>query len=142
MEQKLDKSGWNLNPMYYWQFVKGYENRLPCILVKGNLSDGLRSFLVHYPQINVIVEDGEQVQELKNVLYRERVRLTDKDWLKGLTTVDYLVCDEENIEYWLPSALCGVKIIFNDSDWVGESIHVRSYLERIDSWEWARKLLT
>lgn len=141
--RKLEKSGWNLNPMFYWQYVKGSSDRMPCILVKGEPTDKIKKLIADekYSLVNWIVEDGTQTLDKRNVLYRERNRMTDKEWLRGLSNIDYLICDEEHYEYWMPIALCGVKILFNEDDTKPEA-RVRSYLERIESWEWAKNLLT
>lgn len=139
MEQKYRNL--NLDPMYFWQFVmKGSEDRLPCVLIKGNIPEELTGVIKNHPYVSWIVEDGEEVPNLKNVLYRERKRQTDKGWLQGWSSIDYLVCDEEDNEYWMVAGLCGVKIIFEwDKDL---EIKVLSKVERIENWELTRSLLT
>ena len=139
MEQKYQKL--NLDPMYFWQFVmKGSEDRLPCILIKGNIPENLVEVIEHNSYVSWIVEDGEEVPSLKNVLYRERKRLTDKEWIKGWSSIDYLVCDEEDAEYWMIAGLCGTSVKFGWN--VNIDIKVLSKVERIENWEWARSVLT
>ena len=131
----------NLDPMYFWQYVmKGSEDRLPCILIKGNVPENLVEVIKDNPYVNWIVEDGEEVPELKSVLYREQKRLTTKSWLKGWSSIDYIICDKNQPECWLVAGLCGVKVLF---EWDNDlKIKVQSKVERIENWEWSRNLLT
>lgn len=139
MERKYQKL--NLDPMYFWQFVmKGSEDRLSCVLIKGNIPENLVEVIEHNPYVSWIVEDGEEVPSLKNVLYRERKRLTDKEWVKGWSSIDYLVCDEEDAEYWMVAGLCGTSVKFGWNENI--DIKVLSKVERIENWEWARSVLT
>lgn len=139
MEQKYRKL--NLDPMYFWQFVmKGSEDRLPCILIKGNVPEDLVEVIKNNPYVSWIVEDGEEIPELKNVLFRDEKRLTEKERTRGWSSIDYIICDKNQPECWLVAGLCGVKVLFEWND--NTKIKVLSKVERIENWEWARNLLT
>lgn len=145
MEQDLNKSGSNLNPMELWKYVMaGREDRLPCILIKGEVPEGIRNLIIateEFP-IDWVVEDGPVISNAKNILYRERNRLTDKEWYRSLSNVDYLICVAGDTEYCLQAALCGVKVITDEEELEGKSIKVLPKYDRIENWENAKNLLT
>lgn len=145
MEQGLNKSGLNLNPMELWKYVMaGREDRLPCILIKGETPEGVRNLIISTEEfpIDWIVEDGPEIPDAKNVLYREKNRLTDKEWYRSLSNVDYLICIDGDTEYCLQAALCGVKVITDEEELEGQSIKVIPKYDRIENWEIAKKSLT
>ena len=143
MEQRYRNSK-NLDPMFFWRFVMSkYSDRLPCVLIKGNPSPEVIDWMKRVKRpVNWIVEDGGEIPGMKNVLYRERNRYSDRDWLKSLSTTDYYIFDDENKDYWLPVALCGVKIIFDAKELSELEPEVLTTLDRIDNWERAKNLLT
>ena len=133
----------NLNPMFYWQFVMSkHLDRLPCVLIKGEPAEGVLEWIQSVKRpVDWIIEDGENTG-LRNVVYRERNRLTEREWLKGLTTIDFLLCNEKEKIYWMTASLCGVSSFFSLEEIEKQEIRVLNNVERIENWEFAKNLLT
>ena len=144
MEQKFQN--WkNLNPMYYWQFVmKKKADRLPCVVIKGDPTVSVVRLIQQYQNypIHWIIEDGQEISEIKNILYRDSSHLSYHEWVKNWSSVDFLICKESEKDYWMVALLCGVSVIFDDNIQDLPSIQVLSSVDRIENWEKAKNLLT
>lgn len=145
--QSLDKSGLNLDPMFYWQWVmKNKSERIvPRVVFRGVPQDVAEELGLNLPNVDILVFDTVPngcFPIYDNVKLYERNRFTEKQYLQQLSLADYFYSEneKENIE----AGLCGVKVLETpDELWKNrEKLHVLTVHERIDCWEYWKNLLT
>jgi len=148
MEQEC-QSWKSLDPMYFWPLVMRWKNRVcPRIVIKGNSEEEFLEQISKHPEMDFVIEDSESLvaPRFNNLVYRWRNKMSYKSWVDEWARVDYLVCDENDKDYWMQAGLCGVKVFFSWEKFVealnrGE-ILVLSKIDRIDQWEMTKNLLT
>lgn len=147
--QKSEKNGLNLNPMYFWPHVMGYQNRACSKVVIRHCVSVFKicELAKEYTTVNFVLEDYSTSASTThpNILWRWTDRLTYEEWVRGWSTTDYLLCDEIDRNYWMQAQLCGVKIFFDLKTFEQElktGLKILSSVERINNWESAKNLLT
>lgn len=150
MEQNLKKSGWNLNPMFYWKYVMNKTSKtVPEIRFIDYPLDEVKLIKLAYenPTLNFTVETEENPGGLlvsqNNVKYVWRKILNSEERLKALSNTDYAVCKNDNPR-GLEAGLCGIKL-FTSFEELKENItklKVLNSVERIENWENTKNRLT
>ena len=138
-------SGLNLNPMFFWPQVKRWhEKSFPIVVFYKSVPNDLERWANENKLAEFILEDCEVSFNLQNVISRWRDKAEYKSWVESWAKVDYLVCDKSEEEYWLQAGLCGVKVIFDLSDFENllPTLPPLTKIERIENWENTKKLLT
>lgn len=148
MEQECQN--WkSLNPMFFWpRVMKWNERACPRVVIKGNTEEEFLEQIAKHQEIDFVIEDSDSViaPRLNNLVFRWSNKVSYKSWVDEWARVDYLICDENDKNYWVQAGLCGVKVFFRWEDFVkaldqGE-ILVLSKVDRIDQWESTKNLLT
>lgn len=152
MEQSLEKSGWNLNPMFYWQYVMNKSARvIPEVRFIDYPLDEVELIKIAYenPGIHFTVETednpGGVLVHQNNVKYVWRKLLNPQERLKALGLTDYVICREDD-PLGLEAGLCGVEVKHYKSiqglSQDIENLKVLDSVERITNWEKTKSLLT
>lgn len=148
MEQKFGASGLrNLDPMYFWKYVMAKKREHPCVVIYNYKPEKLLIWAKEHPRVNFIVESdkvpGGIDVFIHNTVYRWMEGMSYDEWLRRWNWTDYVLCDENDKEYWIQAQLCGVTPLFRDKDLekVLNDIQPLDSVQRIDNWEQARNYL-
>ena len=142
-DQKFEE----LNPMFFWaRVMKTWDKQCPEVVIKKACDDAILSIVKNNPNIDFVFEDVQEIPDTKieNVYFRRRDRMSYRQWVDSWERTDYLLCDEEDKNYWMQAGLCGVQVIYSLEELKQNlsEIHCLSKLERVENWEKYKKLLT
>lgn len=149
MEQKLEKSGQNLNPMFYWKWVMKNKvpKAVPLVVLSSVSQTDAEVLSLNFNRIDYVFFDvppNESMFVHENIKFAERARYTEKEYLDLLSRADYFYSPKEKDR--IEAGLCGCKILHSVSELINfaedNNIKILGFVERITNWENTKNLLT
>ena len=136
----------NLNPMFYWKnVIQKFHREQPEIrIILNDFDEKQLSDIVSSNKeiIFKLENDTKKIQNFPNLYMIWLNNNLEDNRIHDYKTTDYLVCDD--VFLCLQAQLKGVEIIRNRDELQHKisQIRVRNSIERIETWEKAKEVLT